>query len=180
MELIIFDSQNSTFVCKYCGAATCCPECDSELSFCPECGESVSNYKTFIVLTTDKYDGWDKMSSHTATLIIDDKDYASIHISADESDEGGDIAYLQLSFIPSEKQTEDIANIIVSFVKWARYDWRNPDKRSVYPTLVRLIGITIYKNGNVWSSEKWVALNDAMQIRPEHLERSFTSKEVIE
>lgn len=178
MELIIFDKYEGLHYCPECGAQTHCGECQSVLDYCPECGASVQYHKAFIVLDTAKYHGIDRLSSHCATLIIDGKDCASAYVETDEGGEGGDVAYLQLSYIAKENQTEDIAKIISNFAKWVRFDWSNPDKNSGLPTLVRLLGMTTIKTGNYWQCEKWTALADAIQIKPEHLAPDFTSKEI--
>lgn len=164
--------------CPHCGESTItCLECGVELDFCQNCGESIERHTCYILFTTDKYNGIDRAASYTATLIIDGEDIASIHIEQDESDTGGDVAYLQLSYISKENQTETIANIIARFAKWARYEWNNFDKQSELPTLVRLLGMTVNKSTPIYTCTKWTALPDATQIKVEHLAWEFTSKE---
>jgi|GEM_PF-4195889 len=146
---------------------------------CPECGEDLYIIEAFIVFTTDKYDGVHRCSSHTATLILNGNSFASIHISQDESDEGGDIAYLQLGYIGAEHQTKEIADIIAEFARWARFDWANPDKKSELPTLVRLLGFIDHKDmAFPYNLEKFIALNDATKINADHLLNDFTSRVV--
>ena len=168
-------------------AETCVDEhCDGVIGVfgdCLECGLSNIKVNVFMVFTTDKYHGVDKMSSHTATLIIDGDDYASVHVDRDLSDAGGDVAWLHLGYISKDKQTDEIASIIADFAKWVRYEWVNADKQNDLPTLVRLLGFYEDKSkpmgiGKGLRLERFVALPDASKIKAEHLAREFTSIEV--
>jgi hypothetical protein len=148
----------------------------AEDTWCPNCGEYIEKPpETFILITTDKYHGIYKASSYTASMIIDGKKYASVHI--DRSDAGGDAAHLQLSFIPCEKRTDETAQIISDFAKWARFHWHNPDKQSELPTLVRLIGIKTDKTRSSWY-EVFTVLPNAIEITADHLDWNVTSKEL--
>jgi len=150
----------------------------AEDTYCPHCDEYIEKTpETFILFTTDKYHGWDKAASHTASLFIDGDHYASVHVEPNDSDAGGDVAHLQLSYIPSEKRTDETARIISEFAKWARFHWVNPDKQSELPTLVRLIGVTMDKTRPFWY-EVFIVLRDATKITAYHLDWDVTSKEL--
>jgi hypothetical protein len=147
-------------------------------TYCPHCDEYIEKSpETFILFSTDKYHGINKASSHTASLFIDGDNYASIHVDKYDSDAGGDVAHLQLGFIPHEKRTKETAQIVSDFAKWARFDWFNPDKKTELPTLVRLIGITTDKTKPFWY-EIFTVLPDARTITVDHLDWKVTSRDV--
>jgi hypothetical protein len=148
---------------------------------CPNCGEHIEDHKVFIVVTTEKCDGADTSVIDIATLIINGENYATVRIVKKESDAGGDVAYLQLSYIPAHMQTDETAEIIADFAEWARFDWETSDKQSELPTLVRLIGFKQDKRKPFpYDLEMFIALDNALVIKAEHLAWEFTSREIGE
>jgi len=182
MKLIKFENIENEMTCPKCGEYTDCPHCYKELSDCPECGEPLDLPEMRILLYTAPYHGANRPHSHTATLFADGIEYASVHVDCDESDAGVDVAWLQLHYIDVEKRNEKTARIISDFAKWARFQWENMDKKSVLPTLVRLLGIKSKKTNRPfpydYEHEKFIALRDATKIKAEHLDFNFTSQDV--
>ena len=150
-----------------------------DIGYCNGCNLQVSDQSVYLAFTVEKYNGWDNPSSHTVALIVNGKAYAFAHIEETESDSSGDVAYMQLCYIPKELQLEKTVEVIRDFAKYIRFDWQNPDKQSDLPTLVRLLGIEIDKSKQFpYQHTKYVALPDATQIQVEHLTHEFTSREV--
>ena len=178
MELMRFGKYHEPEDCPICRGSlwNYCETCGKwQENYCPHCGEDMGIIEAFLVFTTDKYHGVDKASSNTATLILGKKDYASAHI--DKTEDGIDIAYLQLGFIPQEYRTEKTAQIISDFAKFVKYDWNNSDKNSDLPILVRLIGFINHKRIPFPNNmELFIALQNATEIKTEHLAWEFTSE----
>jgi hypothetical protein len=103
------------------------------------------------------------------------------HIEESGGDSGADVAHMHLGYIREEDQTEYIAKIISDFAKWVRFDWRTLDKKSEFPTLVRLMGCITDRNKHWKNQHSWfVALPNAVDIKVEHLKWDFTQKERIQ
>ena len=178
MELIRFGNYHNVEYCSNCGASQVCDECGCiPRDYCAGCGESLGAIEAFIILSTGKYHGADRSASHVASLIIAGKEIASAYVDCDESDTGGDVAWLQLSYISANNQTKQYADIIADFAKWVRFTWVNPDKISELPTLERLLGFITHKDSFPYQLEKYIALQDATKINVNHLLWDFTSRE---
>ena len=149
--------------------ADCCPHCGEDLEPSPQ---------TFILFSYESYyTSEGKEYRHTANLIIDGDEYASIHIDRYDAVADADIAYLRLHFIPQGDQTETTAQLISDFVKWARFEWFNSDKKNELPTVVNLIGIKTDRNRPFWY-EIFMILGDARKITVNHLAYNVTSVEL--
>ena len=158
-----------TMTCSACGE-------EHYQEYCESCYSPLEDDDIFIVFTVDKYHGVHRAGSHTATLIIGDRWAAAAHVDEDDSDEGGDIAYLQLGCVEQDEKT---AKVIADFAKWVRFEWINPDKKTDLPTLVRLIGHEEDINRPAYERfKKFIALRDATKITAEHLAEEFTSRKV--
>jgi len=148
-----------------------------QADYCPHCGEDLESPQTFILFTTAPYHGSGNAWSHTATLLVDGEDYASIHVDRYDPDLDADVAYLHLHSIPREKETEETARLLSDFAKWARFEWYNLDKKNDLPTLVELIGIKTDRKRPFWY-EKFTVLEDARKITVNHLDYPVTSIEL--
>lgn len=168
--------------CPECKEEINCPHCCIVMDYCDSCGATAFSPEAFILHTVDKYNGQDKHSNHTASLMVNGNHYASAHIDTEASDRGGDVAYLQLMHIPEERQNDPSAKIVSDFAKWVRYEWCNPDKQSDLPTLVRLIGFEDdenYETGTL-KYKRFVVLWDATKITREHLAYKATHGTAIQ
>ena len=173
-----FRIDKSEDTCPHCGEDIYCDSCGKNRNYCENCGEELEKYKCFLVTYTAKAHGVEKPASDYVDLIINGKSYASVHITQDNDDPSGDVAYLHLCYIPKEN-INAYAEIIAKFAKWARFSWFTADKKTDLPTLVRLLGFRCYKNRPFpHNLEKFIALRDATKIKADHLKPDFTQQDI--
>jgi hypothetical protein len=178
LKLQKFGKYNEIETCPHCGEFAGCDECYHVTGNCRACGESISFPETHLIFTMDRYNGAGSFAQDTVSLMVDGTMYASAHINKLEMDKSADVAHMHI-YIPTGKETNEIAKIIADFARWVRFQWVTMDKKvDNLPAIVRLMGCITHKNTPFPHRLEWfVALRNACDITVEHLAYEFTNKE---